>query len=642
MPNFVRLWILVSTLLVSAGWILSALHQLNCLGYGLVFALAGLAAAVWRQKTKWRPASDFAPLRQKFLRRFRRPAPALFLLLAVLALLSGLLYPPQNYDANAYRLPRLLHWLWAEQWHWLHTADVRMNVSACGFEWLSAPLILFTHTDRFLFLINWVSYLMLPGLLFSVFTRLKVGRRVAWWWMWFLAAGWCFALQAGSIANDLFAAVYILAAVDLALRAREKNSRADLWLSLLAAALAVGAKQSNLPLLLLWFIAAWPARRQFTARPLGSVLVAGVAVLVSIVPISVLNYEHCGTWLPLEITGIGQLQLAPFWGVIGNLFYIPLQNILPPFLELLPPFCGDWIASWNELMRQFLLTPFGAHFTSFHNFGFSSQVYYPGISEGNVGLGLGVCLLVLASIHEMRRHQTGIRIQPVIPLAGNFRWLRLAPWALLLLFMAKVGSIESARLLTPYYAFLFLILLVHPRAEALPRNRSWKNLGLLLMAFTALIMATLGDRPLFPAQSILPSLRKMFPESKLIAAQCTRYLESPYQVIAARSDYWNKTLPPTAGVIGYYTQVCDVDDAGLSRPYGRRRVEYLLPNDPPARWRDLGIKYVVVNALTVQKNGGTMENWLLKYDGKIVGQYTFPRASNRAAARPDFYLVQLN
>ena len=63
-------------------------------------------------------------------------------------------------------------------------------------------------------------------------------KKVAWWWMWLLASGWCFALQAGSIANDSFAAIYILAAVDLALRARETKSVSDLWLSLLAAALA--------------------------------------------------------------------------------------------------------------------------------------------------------------------------------------------------------------------------------------------------------------------------------------------------------------------------------------------------------------------------------------------------------------------
>ena len=104
-----------------------------------------------------------------------------FFLLVLLALLSGSLQPDLDYDANAYRLPRVFHWLWFEQWHWIRTFDARMNISGCGFEWLSAPLILFTHTDRLLFFINWISYLLLPGLIFSAFIRLQVRPRVAWW-----------------------------------------------------------------------------------------------------------------------------------------------------------------------------------------------------------------------------------------------------------------------------------------------------------------------------------------------------------------------------------------------------------------------------------------------------------------------------
>jgi hypothetical protein len=273
MLNLVRFWILLSSLLVSAGWVLSALHQLNRSGYATVFVLATVAFFFWRQKTGWRPQKNPAQLFQKFRRRFKRPAPLIFFLLVSLTLLSGILYPPLNGDSETYRLPRVLHWLADGQWHWLHAFDARMNVAACGWEWLSAPLFLFTRTDRFLFLINWISFLMLPGLIFSVLTRLQVRPRVAWWWMWLLAAGWCFVLQAGSIANDSFAAIYILAAVDLALRAREKKSVTDLWLSLLAAALTTGTKQTNIPLALLWLIAAWPgapvlaaASRKFRRR----------------------------------------------------------------------------------------------------------------------------------------------------------------------------------------------------------------------------------------------------------------------------------------------------------------------------------------------------------------------------------------
>ena len=50
MLNAVRIWILLSAWLVGAGWILSALHQLNRAGYAMVFALAGATVFFWCKK----------------------------------------------------------------------------------------------------------------------------------------------------------------------------------------------------------------------------------------------------------------------------------------------------------------------------------------------------------------------------------------------------------------------------------------------------------------------------------------------------------------------------------------------------------------------------------------------------------------
>ncbi|HTV76211.1 MAG TPA: hypothetical protein VMD57_04360, partial [Candidatus Baltobacteraceae bacterium] len=479
--------------------------------------------------------------------------PIFFLLLVLLAFLSAALLPDLNYDTDAYRLPRVLHWLWFGQWHWIHTFDARMNIAACGYEWLTAPLILFTHTDRFLFLINWISYLMLPGLIFSVFTRLQVRPRVAWWWMWFLAAGWCFALQAGSVDNDSLAAVYILAAVDLALRAREKESVTDLWLSLLAAALATGVKQTNLPLALLWLIAAWPGLRLFLSRPFASLIVAAFALLVSVVPISILNYTHCGTWLPLDVPGLpsaGRFHLNPFWGVIGNMFCIPVQNLLPPFHELLPPYFRFSVSLWNEQMRHFLFTPFGSHFSSFENFGYLSAVYYRGICEGNAGIGLGVCILIPATLLEMRRQRkTGSTTGEIFHHDRIQFLLRTVPWALLLLFMAKVGTFSNARQLAPYYILLFPLFLVMPRHSKVVRQRRWQRLGLEIMAFTAIVVAAAGNRPLLPLPAVWNVLHAKFPKNELFSDQYARYAESDYEAAKARKIFLDKSLPPDENVV---------------------------------------------------------------------------------------------
>jgi uncharacterized membrane protein YqaE (UPF0057 family) len=259
-----------------AGWGLSAIHELNAGGYAAVL-LAGLAGwLVWRGKAGWR-----TPIRPRWAvlrRRFRRPFPLAFLILTALAFLGGVIHAPSNYDGLTYRLPRVLHWLAAGQWHWIHTIFPRVNARACGIEWVSAPLMALTRTDRLLFLINVVSFLLLPGLVYSVFTRLGVRRRVAWHWMWVAPTGYCYLVQAGSVANDLFGAPFALAAVDFALRARRSQAPRDFFASVIAAALMTSAKTSDLPLLLPWGLAILPSWRLGFRRPLGLAAVVLIAV----------------------------------------------------------------------------------------------------------------------------------------------------------------------------------------------------------------------------------------------------------------------------------------------------------------------------------------------------------------------------
>ena len=179
MPGLVFLWICLCAWLNCAGWGLSALHQLNPAGYGVALLAGAAGFWIWRQEWPLPGRRDW----RKTARRFRRGLPLGFLLLTGLALAGGVLYAPTNYDGLAYRTPRVLHWLAEGRWHWIHTVFPRVNGRACGYEWLCTPLIALLRTDRWLFLINLVSLLLMPGLIFSVFTRLGVRPRVAWCWM---------------------------------------------------------------------------------------------------------------------------------------------------------------------------------------------------------------------------------------------------------------------------------------------------------------------------------------------------------------------------------------------------------------------------------------------------------------------------
>jgi hypothetical protein len=646
MLNLVRFWILLSTVLVGGGWVLSALDQLNRLGYITILLPLFVGTMLWCRKSGLLTSEHLQRCRHKFRKRFRRRAPQLFLLIAVLSFIGGCLYPPLNYDANAYRLPRIMHWLAAGQWHWIHVFDQRMNIAACGMEWLDAPLILFSRSDRLMFLANWIPYLMLPGLLFSVFTRVQVSPRTAWWWTWWVSGGLCYVLQAGSIANDGFATIYILAAVDLALRARESKSVFDLWLSLLAAALVTGVKQTNIPLVALWCVAAWPARSLLWQNPLRTVAVAALALLVSIIPISLINYRHCGAWLPLEVTGVanlGQFHLNPFWGAVGNAFCIPVQNLVPPFYSLMPPCHSYWAVLWNEEMRHFLQTSFGAHFRSFENFGLLTEAYYRGLCEANAGIGLGICLVILAAISERRALKKSGRLATAsLPPAPLLALLRFLPWLLLLVFMAKVGTAENARHLAPYYPFLFLAWLARPGQSQVTRVASWQKLGHGMMVIAALLVAASNERPLFPSQTVFRYVQAHFRSSDFLSDECVHYLESAYRAALARRNFLEAKLPPDEMVVGYYDKMTTVDEPGIWLPFGRHRVECLLPDEPSARLRALGIHYAVLNGSTILTTYGGIEKWTAKYNAVLVDQYAFPNSLRQPSDPPDLYIVRLN
>ena len=112
-----------------------------------------------------------------------------------------------------------------------------------------------------------VSFLFLPGLVFSVFRSLGIGGRVAWWWMWVLPAGFLFHPPGGrawattaSRRSTCWPRLYYAYPGRCAVRPRRWRSR--FWPS----ALVTGAKASNIPLVLPWLAVLW-LRRDARWRP---------------------------------------------------------------------------------------------------------------------------------------------------------------------------------------------------------------------------------------------------------------------------------------------------------------------------------------------------------------------------------------
>jgi hypothetical protein len=596
MPSLLVIWIWLCAYLNCAGWTLSALHELNVGGYAVALALGLVALLGWKQKTG---AAAFPKIHwPKLRRRFCKPFPLAFLILAALAFLGGALHPPTNYDALSYRLPRVLHWLAAGQWHWIHTIFPRLNQRCCGIEWVSAPIIALFKTDRPLFLINIVSFLFLPGLVFSVFTRLGVRPRVAWHWMWLVPTGYCFLLQAASIGNDLFGAVFVLAALDFALRAKNSGSAQDFFAAGLAAALMTSAKPSNLPLLLPWAIAILPSLKLIFRWPLRTALVGLVALAASYAPTAVLNVHYCGDWTGLKVE-TGVVAPAPVFLTGVNTFLLGIQNFNPPAC----PF-ADW---WHEFFIRHLPAALAARLDQTMEVGLHTFDLDVLQIEEHAGLGFGVCVLLLISLIATRFARP--EISPWRPSL----WLQAVRWTPvlgLLLLLAQSRYAAISREVTPYYALLLPLILARPGHAWLVNQLWWRRGAILIFVFAAGLLVFSPARPLFPVQAFI--------NSPSVPARA----RAVYSVYQNRNDAFapvRTVLPENLKILGLFTY--DDPEASLWRPFGGMRVEHICPSDTLADLQRRGIQCVLLNEAEFQTwFKMPLDRWRQQMEAQIAGK----------------------
>jgi hypothetical protein len=600
----VLLWVWFCAYLNCAGWALSAVHQLNAGGYAIALLLWFVALFIWRKKNS---KQIFRQVRwQKFRRRFHSPFPLAFLILVALAFLGGALHPANNYDALAYRTPRVLRWLAEGQWQWIHTDFQRLNTRTTGFEWLTAPIFLFAGTDRLVFLINIVSFLFLPGRFFAVLTQLGVRPRAAWYWMWLFASGYGYVLQAGSVANDMFGALMAFAAIEFALRARSEQKVSCLWTSTLACALMTAAKASNILLLPAWALAALPSFKFLLRRPLTSVLVILLATGASIVPTAMLNIKYCGDWTGLKaeqptIGGGGKS-----FRFLANAINVPLDNLAPPIF----PFRRQW----EHLVERVVPARLSAGLHQYMEPA-PAEFEIPEMQmEESAGLGLGVTLLVLVVLAGKIRAG---RIRPTCFFCTEIL-VPLAAWAGVGLFMMQLGTACAARYLLPFYPLLVAPVLAG--AEDFFRRRFWRGLALSAFAISAGLLILSPPRPLWPAKTILHSLDAEHADSYLLQRAWNVY--GAYSVRADGFATVIAALPPEANPLGY--MAFDEPETGLWRPFGSRRIVHFTHDDSAADLRARGIKFALVSEDFLTQNCGMKPaDWLARMNAESLQHFEF-------------------
>ena len=596
-PPGLRPWLWFNVAAGAAGWALSPLGGLQ-----VPVLLAVAAVVAWIARTRRPKPSQFVfrPLGSRLLRRLRQPLPLAFALLALLTVAGGVLHPPSNYDGLSYRTPRVLFWLAEGRWHWVESAYQRLNVRTAGFEWATLPIIALFKTDRFLFLLNTVSFLLFPGLIFSVWRGLGVPGRVARAWMWLLPTGGCFALQAGSIGNDLFGAIWPLAALHYALRARRTGQVSDVAASLLAAGLMTSAKVSNLPLLLPVGLALLPLAGMLLRRPLQLAATAGLAALVSFLPTAVLNVRYCGDWTGLVMERALLVHGSPALYFVHSSALLAMQSAVPPI-------CPG-ASAWNGWIGTHLPTGWKAQIEKRVELGAASYELRELNNEENAGLGTGPTLaalvLALASLRGGRKPGD----------TAKLRLLRGSSWISLAVFLAGTGMVACGRVAAPYYAILLPALIAGPGAARAIRGRVFGLLAAFSFVLAGAIVVLSPARPLWPAASVLQHLRARHDSPTLEKAALT------FEIYSKRWDHLaplRAAIPDTERVVGYIGW--DESETSLWRPFDRRRVLHVTAADTAERLRARGLKYIALSTDTapwILKS--PLEDWVRSIRGTVV------------------------
>lgn len=542
--------------------------------------------------------------------RWRHPLPVLFYLSLLLSFVSGLIYAPNNYDALSYRIPRLLAWLSNHGWYWIPTSNPRMNYSGTIQEWLFLPLLDASQSDRLLFLLNIAVYSLMPYLVYSIFCRLGIRPRVSWWWMWLLPLSMGIVLQAGGIGNDLLGVFFFLAAIDTALRFRATPAPGLMFCSMLSIALCTGVKLSNLPLVLPWLVLVVPASREILRLGWRVVIVALLALFVSISPTIALNRAYTGSW-----TGDPGNQYAmhiqnPLAGILGNSVLIAVNNITPPilpaanqlevYLNNLPYFRpGSWLTLNFPQFRIFLNE-------------------LP--QEEASGLGLLLILLFVWSLIQATWSRA------VIPESGCLGVLReqshqffLAMAVAILSFMSMLGSFSTARLFLPYAFPIVAFGLWLRDPSRLVRTRIWRYAAFAFATVTLVVVIVSPSRPLFPVKFTLLAVSSFAPPSLVDRATTV------YETYAHRADAFagiRKDLEMDDHVLGLVSSGNDLETS-LWLPIGSRRIVHVLPQTTTEELTKLGIRKVLVSQRAMKSMPASsveQMSWLSK--GRLLATYS--------------------
>jgi len=256
------------------------------------------------------------------------PLPWVFL---AVILWQTVAFPPTMNDSLCYRLPRIFLWLQDGYISQTGGADGRMREMPWGWEILALPLVAINQVNL-VGLVNLAAWVIVFQLTFCWATTAGASLKNARWLSLGIATAPVFLLQASSSANDLFAAAALMVSVHFIISFAGDPKPARIHLSLIAFMMACGVKPQFLVLGLgwgLWWI--FGKGKPWKHTGIAALTVAGpFALLVSPLPVFILNYLDSGTFIGGEISAAVGGNNSPGLNIIAaSVLFLFSQLQLP-------------------------------------------------------------------------------------------------------------------------------------------------------------------------------------------------------------------------------------------------------------------------------------------------------------------------
>jgi hypothetical protein len=482
-----------------------------------------------------------------------------------------------------------------------------MDTRSVGFEWLSAPFLALLHTDRLIFLWNWVGFLFLPSLVFQLSRRLGAAGPAAWNWMWLLPSAYGIVLQAGSIGNDAIGGVFFLASLTLA-TGRSPVPFRDLALSALAMALCAGIKSTNVLWSLPWLCAILPQNKTIFRRPWQAVWLLLVCLTLSSFPIWLSNQVRCGDWTGEKVEGLSDKPItltSPATGIAGNLILLGIQSAVPP--------AWPWVRPTTDFVRTSLPPSLVVPLSKSFEGGFQDLGIRELPGEEGTGLGLGLTLLSLLAFFASFR----ARPWSVAPPSRSLGVAWLVTPISILVYASKMAISCPARIILPSLMFLVLGFSALPNQHRLIRSKIWRWTALFAMGSSLLVLTLTPSRPLLPRRLLL-----QITEKGPISESTKERIRHVYEIYAHRSRSFDpllEFLPSGTSVLGYTGGAAL--EAALWKPYGTRTIVGVPPQgllaDPPFPHPEI----LVASAETIQRSTGLEPaEWIRRVGAAVLAQ----------------------